>query len=815
MIFSKKKRSPGIILIFTLFSLALLSMIFVYCLENRGPRERFYSLALKAGGFLDVKKNGKDLEVDVRGLLDLERWSMLNYLSACFYNLATDPGSYKWYVEAIKNYKAWALIPFILNATGNHAFSTKNDKYRFSAGRYCIVSIMNPFGFIKIKDFVDSLFGGPLPIDYSNAVKKSKSVKTYDIVHNSNLKVEAKIGLADNKLPFNKKFKEEALNALYECIETAYPACLIYRQVNPGPWKIDVITYSNDGAVEITNKVGKLIEDYHKKRKGYTLTFSDLMSIDELRLLIQGNFEDDVLDERKWAKNAFEEEIKEGKKLIKKGEKNAKKLEALIRDTFVFHDIYAVNFLLANKFVQDAFIKVNIPTEFSSNNLGFVGRCKTVDYRLRNIGRNKQYEKDTTGGYIVTDTADSMYSFDGIESLGEADLVKFLGQEFYKDYTGGPNSKFREKISVPATTLSGLSYIELADLYAKILGGDKPSINNSQEKNQVLERIDKGIKNRIRNLLRCVLDDRYKLYYGGDGHEDAGMVIEGTSTGPNSYRKLSPDEKRFSEAFDYLAFEGETGRLASLSDRELKLVRGRKNDGRNGIINMAIDEDDGIMNLQILKILCKKLSVFCAEKEKDQKLYLFPYPWDDDLKNHDVGSICDINPNSIRHTTYYYDYLGDDGKTIYDSNSRLEYEFDEKIGVMKPILSKHAQIDKDHKHSLLLKEDVFTDGELMAKGYEIDEDEKYEKNPWGSVRNFCSFSNYANVKLRIYDDKLPFIRKETDDVICFDVPNDLKLALFKKNSGGKYESGSDGKIKFISNGGFHIEPATKWNYDNK
>ena len=109
MIFSKKKRSPGFILIFTLFSLALLSMIFVYCLENRMHREKFYSLAMKAGGFLDVKKNGKDLEVDVRGLLDLERWSMLNYLSACFYNLATDPVSYKWYIEDKKNSDSLAL----------------------------------------------------------------------------------------------------------------------------------------------------------------------------------------------------------------------------------------------------------------------------------------------------------------------------------------------------------------------------------------------------------------------------------------------------------------------------------------------------------------------------------------------------------------------------------------------------------------------------------------------------------------------------------------------------------------------------------
>ena len=223
---------------------------------------------------------------------------------------------------------------------------------------------------------------------------------------------------------------------------------------------------------------------------------------------------------------------------------------------------------------------------------------------------------------------------------------------------------------------------------------------------------------------------------------------------------------------------------------------------------MAIDEDDGIMNLQILKILCKKLSVFCAEKENYQKLYLFPYPWDDDLKKCDVGSICDISNNGIEHTTYYYDYPDDNGKT-YDSNSRLEYEFDKKHGVMKPILSKHAKIYKDHKHNLLLKEDVFTDKELGLNGRSVN-----SGNPWDRVRNFCSFSNYANVKLRIYDDKLPFIRKETDDVICFDVPNDLKLALFKKDSGGSYKRGLDGKIKFILNGGSHIKPVTKWIYDN-
>lgn len=802
MIFSKKKRSPGIILIFTLFSLALLSMIFVYCLENRMHRERFYSLAMKAGGFLDVKKNGNTLEVDVRGLLDLERWSMLNYLSACFYNLATDPVSYKWYTENNGNYKAWALKTFILNATGNNSFSIKENHFNFGKDRYHVVAIINPFGFINIKDFVGSLFGGPLQIDYSDAVKGSKSVENDDIVHNSNLTVEAKIGFADNKLPFNEKFKREALNALYECIETAYPARLIYRQVNPGPWKIDGITYSNDGAVEITNKVGVLIDDYNKKCSGYTLTFSDLMSIDELRLLIQGNFENYFLDEHKWAKKGFKE-------------KNAKELEALIRDTFVFHDIYAVNFLLANKFVQDAFIKVNIPTEFLSDSTMFIGDCKSVDHRLRNIGRNNPDKN------IVTDTADSMYSFDGIESLSEADLVKFLGQEFYKDYIDGQNSKFREKIPGldAITNLSVLSNDELANLYFAIFKKNPPNINNNQKR----DFIKKGIRNGIRNLLRSVLEDRYKLYYGGNGHGDVSNVIN-----YNQADGFLKDGKRFSEAFDYLALEGETGRLAKLSDMELKLVRGRENNAKNGIINMAIDEDDGIMNLQILKILCKKLSVFCAENENDQKLYLFPYPWDDKLKKYDVGSICDISHDGIKHTTYYYDYLDDKGNP-YDSKSRLEYEFDKKIGVMKPILSMHAEVDKDHnhKHSLLLKKDVFTDEELMEKGYEIEEKSSayenyeieakssdYEKNPWGRVRNFCSFSNYANVKLRIYDDRLKFIRKETDDVICFDVPNYLKLERFTENSGGSY-SLKNGKIIFQPNGGFHIEPMNKGGLDSK
>lgn len=798
MIFSKKKRSPGIILIFTLFSLALLSMIFVYCLENRMHRERFYSLAMKAGGFLDVKKNGKDLEVDVRGLLDLERWSMLNYLSACFYNFATDPGSYKWYKEEIKNYETGALSLFCSYTTGNASFSITDDKFSYRKNRYSICSILKKKEFKKIEDCVEAWVGGPLPIEYSDAVKGAKSVENDDIVHNSNLKVEAKINLADNKLPFNEKFKKEALNALYECIETAYPVSKNKNFEWEKGKKKTKFSKDNFGAETIVEKVGKLIEDYHKKRKGYTLTFSDLMSIDELRLLIQGNFEDDVLKEYEWAKDGFKEE-------------NAKELEALIRDTFVFYDIYAVNFLLANKFVQDAFIKVNIPTEFSSNSPGFVGRYKTVDHRLRNVGRNICDETDTTGKYIVTDTADSMYFFDGIESLSEADLVKFLGQEFYKDYTGGLNSKFKEKIQGLDATLDMLRNDQLAYLYVKIYRGSSPSINKPEEKKQVLKEIAGGIRNVIRILLKCVLKDRYKLYYGGDVNRDARMVIEGTSAGSNSYKKLSPDEKRFSEAFDYLALEGETGRLASLSDRELKLVRGRdKNQDINGIINMCIEEDDGIMNLQILKILCKKLSVFCAKDEEDQKLYLFPYPWNDDLKVCDVGSICDISDNGIKHTTYYYDYLGDDGN-VYDSKSRLEYEFDKKIGVMSPILSKHAQIDKDHKHSLLLKDDVLTDEELNLDVRSVHD---VDVNPWDRVRNFCSFSNYANVKLRIYDDSLKFIRKETDDVICFDVPNDLKLALFKKDSGGKYERGSDGKIKFISNGGFHIEPITKWNYDN-
>ena len=803
MIFCKNKRSPGFILIFTLFSLALLSMIFVYCLEDRGPREKFYSLALKAGGFLDVKKNGNTLEVDVRGLLDLERWSMLNYLRACFYNLATDPVSYKWYTEDNGNYGAWALKPFILNSTGNNSFSIKENSYKFGKDRYHVVAIINPFGFVKIKDFVDSLFGGPLSIKYSDAVKKSKRVNDGDIVHNSNLKVEAKIGLADNKLPFNEKFKKEALNALYECIKTAYSTDLIGKNKDPGPWKIDGITYSNNGAVEITNKVGGLIDDYNKKCSGYTLTFSDLMSIDELRLLIQGNFEDYFLDEHKWAKQGF-------------NEKNAKELEALIRDTFVFHDIYAVNFLLANKFVQDAFIKVNIPTEFSSNSPMPGDRYKTVDYRLRNVGRNVPDETDTTGKYIVKDTADSMYSFNGIESLIEEDLVEFLKQEFYDDYMNVLKPKLKTEIPVSATTLSGLSDIELANLYKTTFKGNPSSVSRDQAQEEIKERT----RNAIRKLLKLVLEGRYKLYYGGNGHGDASNVIKYDHK--NGFLK---DQKQFSEAFDYLALEGETGRLASLSDRELKLVRGRENDEKNGIINMAIDEDDGIMNLQILKILCKKLSVFCAKDEKDKKLYLFPYPWDDRLSdewneknklpNHDVGSICDISNNGVEHTTYYYDYLDDKGKP-YDSKSRLEYEFDEKIGVMKPILSMHAEVDKDHnhKHSLLLKEDVFTDGELMEKGYEIDEDEKYEKNPWDRVRNFCSFSNYANVKLRIYDDSLKFIRKETDDVICFDVPNDLKLQRFTENSGGSY-SHKNGKIFFKPNGGFHIEPMNKGGLDSK
>lgn len=802
MIFCKNKRYPGFILIFTLFSLALLSMIFVYCLEDRGPREKFYSLAMKAGGFLDVKKNGKNLEVDVRGLLDLERWSMLNYLSACFYNLATDPVTYRWYVEGNKNYDAWASSLFCSYTTGNATFSTRDDKFRYRKDRYFVcVSLGDKGGFKKIEDCVKDWVGGPLPIEYSYAVKKAKTVKNGDIVNNSNLTVEAKINLADNKLPFNEKFKKEALNALYECIETAYSTDLIGKKKKPVPWEIDGITYSNNGAVEITNKVGKLIEDYDKKRKGYTLTFSDLMSIDELRLLIQGNFEDYVLDEQKWAKDGFKEE-------------NAKELEALIRDTFVFHDIYAVNFLLANKFVQDAFIKVNIPTEFSSNSPMFVGLCKTVDYRLRNIGRNNP-DKNT-----VTNTADSMYSFDGIGSLSEADLLKFLGQEFYKDYEEGLTSKFRGKILGLPATLNVLSNHQLALLGAAIIGGNPPKIDDAH-RNQAMKEIKERTKDKIRELLKNVLKGRYNLYYNVNGYGDARNVIKDRKLAGSGggHFTLINDQKQFSEAFDYLALEGETGRLASLSDRELKLVCGREKDqGINGVINMCIEEDDGIMNLQILKILCKKLSVFCAKDEKDQKLYLFPYPWDDrlsdewneknKLQKYDVGSICDISNNGIEHTTYYYDYLDDKGKH-YDSNSRLEYEFDEKIGVMKPILSKHAKVDKAHKHNLLLKEDVFTDKELGLNGRSVN-----SGNPWDRVRNFCSFSNYANVKLRIYDDKLPFIRKETDDVICFDVPNDMKLALFKKDSGGSY-SLKNGKIIIQPNGGFHIEPVTKWNYDNE
>ena len=808
------------------------------------PRERFYSLAMKAGGFLDVKKNGDTLEVDVRGLLDLERWSMLNYLRACFYNAGTNPGTYKWYFEDsicgftgtvipdsdFKKYSGTKYMNYLEEPFYRYRFlfacctgvfsrkrSVENKTDAFPRSRNFMLKNAGMSRFGEINEVVKVYFSRPLSISYSDAVTNAKPVQDGDIVHNSHLKVEAKIGLADNKLPFNEKFKEEAKKALYECIETAYPAVKnknvgwIGRKKKPKSAKKD-----NAGAEIIVEKVDTLIEYYDKKRKGYTLTFSDLMSIDELRLLIQGNFEQDhivengnhysIPEKHKWAKQGFDE-------------KNAKKLEALIRDTFVFHDIYAVNFLLANKFVQDAFIKVNIPTEFSRSSPMFVFKCKTVDDRLRNVGRNQRIEKDPTGYYrIVKDTADSMYSFDGIKSLGEKYLVEFLGQEFYEDYKKGINLKFKEKTQGldAITKLSDFRDDQLADLHIKILKENKPSTNNQQEKDQVLEKIAKGIRDEIRNLLKDVLKGRYNLYYSGGGHGDVKNVIKYDYA--NGFPK---DGKQFSEAFDYLALEGETGRLAELNDRELKLVRGRdKNQDINGIINMAIDEDDGIMNLQILKILCKKLSVFCAEKENDQKLYLFPYPWNDDLKKRDVGSICDISDDGVEHTTYYYDYTGDDGKT-YNSEPSLEYEFDEKIGVMKPILSKHAKIgkDQDHKHSLLLKRDVFTDKERMEKGLPLSNNFLLfftKKNPWDRVRNFCSFSNYANVKLRIYDDSLKFIRKETDDVICFDVPNDLKLKRFTEDSGGAYKKSNDGtnKIYFEPNGGFHIEPATKWNYDN-
>ena len=319
MIFCKNKRYPGFILIFTLFSLALLSMIFIYRLEDRTHREKFYSLAMKAGGFLDVKKNGKDLEVDVRGLLDLERWSMLNYLRACFYNLATDPRTYMWYLEdnPYKGITDDSVILFLFTRYGTgFCAGTKTDKYYYHhfLGRYKNACTFEKMKFEEIENVVKRYLLWPLPMNYSGAVKSAKSVKTGGIVHNSHLKVEAKIGLADNKLPFNKKFKKEALNARYECIETAYPY-KDYKGIvnegakkNLGSWKINGITYFNDKAAEIMNQVGNLIEDYEKKCPGYTLTFSDLMSISELRLLILGNFEDEVLQECKWAKDNFKEE---------------------------------------------------------------------------------------------------------------------------------------------------------------------------------------------------------------------------------------------------------------------------------------------------------------------------------------------------------------------------------------------------------------------------------------------------------------------------------------------------------------------------
>jgi len=135
-------------------------------------------------------------------------------------------------------------------------------------------------------------------------------------------------------------------------------------------------------------------------------------------------------------------------------------------------------------------------------------------------------------------------------------------------------------------------------------------------------------KNRIQKFLWDIFCSRLELYYGEDYLRSKGkesrMIIKGTSSGLSSYRPLKPDEKQFSEAFDYLWLECKTVRLFFSGYKDLMLVRGRDNLKMNSIINMAIDEDDGIKNLQILKILCKKLLVFCA-KIKLSKSYIYSH----------------------------------------------------------------------------------------------------------------------------------------------------------------------------------------------
>jgi len=88
-----------------------------------------------------------------------------------------------------------------------------------------------------------------------------------------------------------------------------------------------------------------------------------------------------------------------------------------------------MNFFLANKFAQDYFIKLNIPTEFSFTD--FLIKFKSQDDCFKSIGRRYWIEQDKTDNFLVEDTATLIHFFDEIKSLEENKILKFLGEEFY------------------------------------------------------------------------------------------------------------------------------------------------------------------------------------------------------------------------------------------------------------------------------------------------------------------------------------------------------------------------------------------------
>ena len=63
----------------------------------------------------------------------------------------------------------------------------------------------------------------------------------------------------------------------------------------------------------------------------------------------------------------------------------------------------------------------------------------------------------------------------------------------------------------------------------------------------------------------------------------------------------------------------------------------------------------------------------CKDKT-EQKLYLFPYLLDDNLKNYDFGSKWGVNENEMQHISYYYHYRGDSGGPKLDNILDLFFE---------------------------------------------------------------------------------------------------------------------------------------------